>query len=809
MDEGTTGGGVIRGNVARSAPDLFGRERELAEIPGLLAEHRLVTLTGVGGVGKTSLALTVAAGLAADLPDGVWMVDLTSITDPDAVPDQIATTLGIVPSGDAGLLESVTETLADRRMLLLVDNCEHVLPGAAATVSALLRGAPGLAVLATSRVSLDLPEEHRRLVMPLEVDHDGPSGSSPAVALFVERARALQSRIDFDDERTAAVVLDICRTLDGLPLAIELAAARSISMSPTDLRERLDDRFRLLTIAPHLPQRQQALHHVVAWSFEVLDEPVRDLLRHAAVFQDGFDVASIAAVVGATDEFGVLDGLDTLVRSSLVVVGEVRGSTRYSLLETIREFAEAELTAAGRVEAVRDRHAAHFAALAGAWWDRWNGPSWNDAVDWLATELANLRAAYRWSRTRGDVVTAVDVAAHAGLMGASVQLFEAVGWAQDLLAEARELDPPRLPRLCVAAAWGCFTGHPDRAVAAAQEARSLEARSVEEAGRYDPCEPGLSGLIEALAHVYSGHLDRYVGAARGVAALDGRPQAWGLSLLLDGLQASGRVDEAIALVGPAMDAADELGNPYFIAYAFWTTGGALANVDPTAALARWTEGLEYVKRHRVDFFVGFIARDAARLRLDDARPDDALAMFDAAIEAFQTAGNVPQLTITLASAAALFERLGRLDRAATLHAAIVGQPGSEHHVPELATLGAGLRSALPADVLAAAVERGQRLDLRDTAEFCRSEIQVARDELRDAAPREGERPGGLSRREVEVLQLVAAGCTTREMAERLYISAKTADRHIQNLYSKIGVSNRAAATRWAIEHDVAGGPVGP
>jgi DNA-binding CsgD family transcriptional regulator len=251
-----------------------------------------------------------------------------------------------------------------------------------------------------------------------------------------------------------------------------------------------------------------------------------------------------------------------------------------------------------------------------------------------------------------------------------------------------------------------------------------------------------------------------------------------------------------------MAAARALGNPYFIAYAYWTAGAAYSSVHADRALRIWAAGLDYVRRHRVDFFVGFIARDAARLRLVDSDPDVALEMFEAAIDAFQHAGNVAQLSITLASATALFERIGRVESAATLYGAIIRQPGAEHHVPELSALAEVLLTRLGAKAFATSVAVGEQMDLNDTAHYCRQEIRVARMELRDAAVTRAARPGGLSKREIDVLQLVASGLTTREIAERLFISAKTADRHIQNLYTKINVSNRAAATRWAVEHDL-------
>ncbi|MEY2430789.1 MAG: hypothetical protein QOC92_514, partial [Acidimicrobiaceae bacterium] len=236
---------------------------------------------------------------------------------------------------------------------------------------------------------------------------------------------------------------------------------------------------------------------------------------------------------------------------------------------------------------------------------------------------------------------------------------------------------------------------------------------------------------------------------------------------------------------------------------YWTSGSAHTHRDPGRALALWREGLDYVHQHRIGFFVGFIARDAARMRLVDADPDDALAMFDAAIDAFHQAGNVAQLTITLASATALFERIDRLDSAAMLHAAIVRQPGSEHHVPDLPELAERLVAKLGRSAFDDQAATGAGMDLGDSAHYARREIQRARAELRARAATHALRPGGLSAREVDVLRLAAQGHTTREIAERLYISAKTADRHIQNLYTKIGASNRAAATRWAMEHGFA------
>jgi predicted ATPase/DNA-binding CsgD family transcriptional regulator len=802
------GGGAVRfpvpntlpavpGNVPLPRSTLVGRHAQLSDVVELVRGHRLVTLCGVGGVGKTRLAIEVAASLAAEVPDGVWMIGLASLHDADSVPHAMATTLGLNPPSDVALIDWLADALGDRRMLIVVDNCEHVVDTVARMITGLLERTTNVRFLCTSREALDVAGEQRRLVAPLAL---AGGAASPAVALFVERACAHDAAVDLEEPRTAEAVVEICERLDGLPLGIELAAARTVSMSPVELRDRLADRLDLLS-ATRGPRRQQTLRSTVAWSYDLLGDGERVVLRTASVFQGGFELGAMMAVVGAGDEPALIDVVDSLVRKSLVIADHGSGTSRFVLLETIRQFAEDELAAAGALEDTRARHAEFFAAEAVARLDTWNGPGWRDSVDWVETELANLRNAYRWARSRDRVDVAVDIAAHAGLLGWSVQLFECVGWAQELAAEIRTADLPHLPRLFTAAAFGCFTGRPVESIDHARTAQALEADP-----RYVPYEPGLAGAVEALAQVYSGHLDRYIEAAERVVAHGGRARAWGLPLLLDGLQASGRVDEALALTEAAMVEARAVGNPFHIGFAYWACGGAHAHRDPDRALAVWREGLDYLHQHRVDWFVGFIARDAARLRLADADPDDALTMFDESIGIFQQSGNVAQLTITIASVIALFERIARLDIAATLYAAMIRQPHSQEHVPELAEIAERLVSRVGETAFDAYDRAGAALDLDAAAHVARREVQRARADLRAAAATRNEHPGGLSAREVEVLRLAAAGLRTKDIAERLYISAKTVDRHIQNLYTKIGASNRAAATRWAAEHRLLDSP---
>jgi predicted ATPase/class 3 adenylate cyclase/DNA-binding CsgD family transcriptional regulator len=779
-----------RGNLPAPATALVGRARELAEVVDLVRANRLVTLTGVGGVGKTRLALEAGADLAGEFPDGVWLVELASVSDAASVPDAVATALGITPHPGVLLTETIAEALSGRRLLMLLDNCEHVVDAAADAAQAILARSAPATVLATSREGLRVAGERLMPVPPLALD-GGPD--SAAVALFVERARAVNPGFGLDDVATAEVVTEICRGLDGLALAIELAAARMVSLTPADLQRRLlADRFRMLTGS----KRQQGLREMVGWSYELLNDEERAVLRQASVFSGGFGLDAITDVVSADDPLDVLDQLDSLVRKSLVTASQATGQVRYGLLETIRQFAENELSALGALEPVRDRHAIYYARELTARWDRWHGPGFHDAVDWVETEFSNLRAAFRWSAARADVVTAADIAAHAAMIGVSAELFETVGWVEDIVDAATTADVRRLPRVYTAAGYSCFTGRPEQAVTYAQNAGRLETNP-----RYDPFEPGWANFIEALAQVYAGHLDRYVELTRTVAALPGSARAFGLPGLVDGLQATGRVEEALDLADEAVAAAREQGNPWLIAYALWTRGCAYARADPARALTAWREGLDYVRAHRVHFFEGFIARDAALLKLVDADPEEALALFDAAIDSFRRVGNIAQLTITLASVTSLFERIGSPDVAGTLFGAITCQPGGEHHVPDIRDLADRIASKLGTDHFEECVSAGSPMDLTETAHYAQDQIQLARAQLATRATRPGV-AGGLSRREVEVLRLVAVGLTTREIAEKLFISAKTADHHIQHVYTKIGVSNRAAAALWAVQHDV-------
>jgi DNA-binding CsgD family transcriptional regulator len=382
------------------------------------------------------------------------------------------------------------------------------------------------------------------------------------------------------------------------------------------------------------------------------------------------------------------------------------------------------------------------------------------------------------------------------MIGVSTELFEAVGWVEEILDAATNADVVRLPRLYTAAGYSCFTGRPEQAVAHAQIAQHLEADP-----RYDGFEPGWATFIEALAQVYCGRLDRYLELTREVADIPGSARAHGLPGFVDGLQATGRVDEALALVEEAVDTARAYGNAWLIAYALWVRGSVYAHRDPARALARWRDALDVVHRDGITFFEGFIARDAALLQLADAVPAESIDLFDAAIDSFRRSGNVAQLGITVASMTSLFDRIDAPEVSARLYGSITGAAGGEHHLRDLPDLADHIAARLGPDRFAELVSDGSTMELNSAALYAHEQLQLARERVatRAATP---DRPGDLSGREVEVLLLVAEGLTTREIAERLYISPKTADHHIQHIYTKLGVSSRAAATLWAFQHGV-------
>jgi predicted ATPase/class 3 adenylate cyclase/DNA-binding CsgD family transcriptional regulator len=388
-------------NIRRHLTRFVGRDQQMREMRQLLAENRLLTLTGAGGVGKTRLAIQVATTLSNDFSDGVWYVDLAPITTSEVVPVALARALGLQDQTGSSTMDTVLRFAEGRQLLVVLDNCEHLLDASAAVAEALLGASPTAKVLTTSREPIGARGEVIWRVPSLSL-------ADEAIELFDDRARHVQP--DFAaDARDSAVIAEICRRLDGMPLAIELAAARVRVLSLTEILEGLHDRFRLLTGgARTATPRQQTLRASVEWSHDLLVASERTLFRRLAVFMGGFDRDAAQAVCagGDVERLHVLDQLTLLVDKSLVVAENGDGRTRYRLLETMRQYALQKLGESGEADQLRSRHRDHYTSTV-IELDNPGTQAQDARLDWIEAEIDNLRAAFAWSRQCADLGTAL------------------------------------------------------------------------------------------------------------------------------------------------------------------------------------------------------------------------------------------------------------------------------------------------------------------------------------------------------------------------------------------------------------------
>ena len=841
-----------RHNLPPQPTTFVGREADVAAVRQRLLDGdvRLLTLVGPGGVGKTRLALEAARGLlvrpaagaAGAFPDGVWFVSLQSLSDPALVLPGVAQALGVDSTGGGPVEERLREHLEPRSLLLVLDNFEHLL-AAAPSVAALLDASPRLNVLATSREPLHVRAEHEFPVLPLPVPGPGVAAldgvrEHAAVHLFVERARRVRPDFVLTDGNAGAVA-ELCRRLDGLPLAIELAAARLKALSPEALLARLDLRLPLLTGGPRdAPARQRTLRATIAWSYDLLPRSEQVLFRRLGVFAGGCPAEAVAAVGGAPaprPSDGLLDGLTSLVDKSLLLRDEApeapeapEAHPRFRLLETVRAFALEELERAGERPAAERAHARYFLefaeraapgpAAAGGWFDR---------LDRLDREHDNLRAALRWWVAAGDA-------------GRALRLATALGWfwhhhyhyvegragferafALDWSGPARNRRA-RADALVTAAHFAYWEGSWNRSPA--MRAWCEEALALYRA-EGDPA--GIGDALWALATCLrlGGDLDgeralleESVATIRR-AGSPSRLNPHAFKCLAEATLLDGDVDTGRALYEECLRLSRACGDVGQATWAQWELGHiAASRGDVAVARAQYQAVLENHRRENHRWGMALTLGALGVLLSLDGAAGAAEATFRESLALFtEFPHRLEGLTIALLGLAVAAAGRGATERAARLAGAAAqarADPDLLARRSDNETFGTRFRWT----TLRSLLERAQRrLGAADRgAAWVTAEREGAALSPEQAvafalqapavtAPAPPVAPGGgrLSPREVEVLRLVAAGKTNREAAAALMVSEHTVARHLANASNKLGLSSRAALSAYAVRSGLA------
>lgn len=725
-DVGAGGSPRGRGSTPPMATaQLIGRDDDVRSVGSLMVPACVVTLTGPGGVGKTGLADRVAADVADDFDDGVVRVALAAIRDPDSVGPALLAALELPQPGDRGVEEALVAGLGTRRLLLVLDNCEHVLAAASQLVDAVVRRCPNVAVLATSREPLRLSGERVWQVAPLAVPPPGASAAevagSPAGALFCARAQAAVPGFALT-EADAGAVAQLCRQLDGLPLAIELAAARVRAMSPPDLRQRLSDRFALLTGGPpHEGGRHRTLQTVVAWSYDLLTGPEAVLFDRLSVFASAFTLEAAEEVgAGVGLERGAVAGVVAeLADKSMVSVERRDGQVRYRLLDTLRAFAAARLAERGEADAVRRAHADHHLALAERVGPRVRGRDEAAAVAEIEAVVDDLRVAHAWLVSAGDVDGALRLPTALCDYVLLRLRDEMLTWIERALSLPGAGAHPRYPlALAIAAMGATHRGQLDRARGHADAALARASS--------DP----LASLwaLDALrvAALFEGRLDDVLAVAdRMAAAADAVGEDYHRAFVgVDQVLAHryrGQGEVARAQAARLEEAAESSGNPTMRAWARYCHGEALMDTDPDEA-ARCFEGAIELAAGVGSLPEGVALVSLASLCGRRGEADRALELFRDVIARWRRLGNYSHQLTTLRN---LVEVLARLDAgaavdepAARLHGAVTAAatPSFGVEAQRLASAWARLEQRLGADAAHAAAVGGTGLTVAEVAD---------------------------------------------------------------------------------------------
>ncbi|GAB1641982.1 ATP-binding protein [Krasilnikovia sp. MM14-A1259] len=769
MSTATTPRGSL-GNLPAEVTSFVGRRAEVTQVRRMLSSSRLVTLTGAGGVGKTRLALRVGAEMRRAFPDGVWLVELAELRDPELLAVAVAEALGIREQAVSPGTPDLAEFLADQRVLLILDNCEQLVAACAELAEALLRSCPELRVLATSRHALRLAGEATLTVQPLSVP-DGDT-CNPAeldryesAGLLVERATAADPGFTVTDGNCATVAR-LCQALEGVPLAIELAAARLRVLSLDQLLDRLTDRFRLLTAGTRdAPPRQQTLRALIDWSWDLCTPAEQALWSRVSVFSGGLELDAVehVCVDDTLPPESILDLVASLVDKSVLTRSGDGRQARYRMLEVVREYGAQRLTESGE-QAMAERHCRWFAELA-TYSDRhWASPDQAALMLRLHQEKANLRVALEYAVTAGPPERALRLAAdlenHWFVRGF---LSEGRHWLDRALAMPAPQHWTRVKALRVAA-W-IATVQDDRAraralLAEAQELAKQLPRSVELA--YLPL---VDGNIALFSGDHAGALplfERALGLFRELDARSG--QMWTLAVLGLTRGLTGTPSDGYPELVACRDMGVASGEVWWRSFALWAlsvlrwragdTAGATAAAKESLEVQRLVEGEQ--------FTVGLALESLAWIAGSEGRDPRAAQLLGASVRLWR----------------AMHASLSSFRSLRDFHDGCVAE----------------VRARMGAHAFEAALRRGAELSAPEA-------VSVAMEQQpgRVPAPRTEAPAGadfGLTRREREVAALIAEGLTNREIAARLVVAQRTAEGHVENILSKLGFTSRAQVAGW-------------
>jgi len=754
------------GNLPAEATSFIGRRRELAELRKKLTTARLVSLVGPGGVGKTRLAIRIGTGLKRSFRDGAWLVELAEVRDPALVGNATLAALDLRDQAATEPRALLLSYLQDKELLLVVDNCEHLLGAAAVLVTDVLEAAPDVRVIATSREPLSVPGEHVLPVPPLELPRAQADESldqlrqNESVELFTERASAASGRFELTASNQAAVV-DLCRRLDGLPLAIELAAVRTRVLSMEQILDRLTDRFGLLTGGSRaaLP-RHQTLRTTIEWSHDLLGSDERTLLRRLCVFAGRFTLEDVESVCTSDDvpAAHVLDLLSSLVDKSLVMKEDTRGPAWYRLHETMREFAGLKLREAGEEEVVEQGFVDYYVSRcrrseAGA---RYGLVEW---LEWMDLEIDNIRSVLGRCLSHADIARGMDLAASTRWFWATRATTEGVRWLDAFLAIGCRDSEPQARAEYMRGFLAVLLVDPTAARPALERAAAAD----REAGRPRPLAASLS--MASIAANMAGDraaARRLLGEAQTVTAgLDDVPAA--LAFLqarsLDGFF-TGDLEAATAASSEGVNLSREVGDLYTLKVWLLNLGtAALIAGELAASKPLLAEALRIA--HQLDDRV--------------------------------------QLSYLLDSLGCHAARSGQARLAAQLLGAAdtVRTGAGASIMPFLAPLVAQSEesaiAALGGSRFEAECKAGTRLS-RDAA------VRLALGEPGRAAVGASDRAGAglLAKREAEVARLIADGLSNKEIGARLFISEHTVDSHVRSILNKLGCNSRAQIAAWMV-----------